>query len=54
MKIPVHIIGEKKRREIDRRREEAKRAPVELPHPGAGCRRPTDHKSRMRVVVIQM
>ncbi|HPM41891.1 MAG TPA: hypothetical protein PLY45_05600 [bacterium] len=54
MKIPAHIIGEKKRREVERRREEAKRAPAELPRPGAGCRRPANHNCSKRVVVIQM
>ena len=55
MKIPVHIIGERKRREEERRRrEEARRAPANLPKPGIGRFRPAEVNSRKRIVVIEM
>lgn len=55
MKIPVHIIREKKRREeLDRRREEGRRIPIEIPVAQVRRDRPLEKNSKHKVIVIQM
>ena len=55
MKIPVHIIQEKRRRDQERRRqEEGRRVPAEAPQQEVRRDRPVGKDTKRKVIVIQM
>lgn len=55
MKIPAHIISEKRRREEEkRRREEAAQPSVYAPEPSEIGNRPAEKGSRREVIVLEL